>query len=110
MGNEKDKKIIRFTENDQIDRLLNRVVNEVRDFTQAQVDQIRTLNQIGLALSAEKNIDRLLEMIVEEARKLVNADGGTLYIMNDAGSELSFASVQNETLDIRMGGTSGRRR
>ncbi|MFH1350518.1 MAG: HD domain-containing phosphohydrolase [Pseudomonadota bacterium] len=107
MGNEKDKKIIRFTENDQIDRLLNRVVNEVRDFTQAQVDQIRTLNQIGLALSAEKNIDRLLEMIVEEARKLVNADGGTLYIMNDAGSELSFAIVQNETLDIRMGGTSG---
>ncbi len=70
-------------------------------------DQVEHLIQVGIALSGEKNIDRLLEIIVEEARKLTNADAGTLYIMSDDEAELKFAIVQNDSLDIHMGGLSG---
>lgn len=69
-------------------------------------DQVEHLIQVGIALSGEKNIDRLLEIIVEEARKLTNADAGTLYIMSDDETELKFAIVQNNSLDIHMGGLS----
>jgi HD-GYP domain-containing protein (c-di-GMP phosphodiesterase class II) len=73
-----------------------------------QMKQIKRLTRIGTALSAERNIERLFEMIIEEARKFTNADGGTLYIMSDDNSELQFAIVQTETLQIRMGGTGGK--
>jgi HD-GYP domain-containing protein (c-di-GMP phosphodiesterase class II) len=96
-----------FTDNDQINSLLIRLVDDVRQFTEGQLNKIKRLNQIGTALSAEKNIDRLLEMIVDEARKLANADGGTLYIMSDDETELNFAIVQNDLLNTRMGGTCG---
>lgn len=98
---------VEFTDNDQINRLLNEIVAQVRGFTQGQMERIRTLTEIGRALSAEKNMDLLLEMIVDEARRLPNADGGTLYIMNDDKSALKFAIVQNESLGVRMGGTGG---
>jgi HD-GYP domain-containing protein (c-di-GMP phosphodiesterase class II) len=70
-------------------------------------NQIKHLIQIGVALSGEKNINRLLEKIVDEARKLTNADAGTLYTMSDDETELQFAIVQNNSLNIRMGGTGG---
>jgi HD-GYP domain-containing protein (c-di-GMP phosphodiesterase class II) len=71
------------------------------------IELIRRLTRIGAALSAEKNIGRLLEMIVEEAGNFTQADGGTLYIISDNETALDFAIVQNKTLNIRMGGTSG---
>jgi len=98
---------IKFTDYDEINCLLNDVVSSVRDFTENQLEQIRRLTKIGVALSAERNIDRLLEMIVEEARRFTNADGGTLYIMSDDEKALQFAIVQNDSLNIRMGGTAG---
>jgi len=42
-----------------------------------------TLNEIGIALSAEKDMDSLLERILINAKKLTGADGGTLYLYND---------------------------
>jgi len=71
----------------------------------AYYDQSKHLMQIGVALSGEKNINHLLEIIVDEARKLTNADAGTLYIMADNETELQFAIIQNNSLNIRMGGT-----
>jgi HD-GYP domain-containing protein (c-di-GMP phosphodiesterase class II) len=97
-----------FTKNEQINSLLIRLVDDVRQFTEEQLNQIRRLAQIGTALSAEKNIDRLLEMIVDEARKFTNADGGTLYIMSDDETELQFAIIQSDLLKTRMGGTGGK--
>jgi HD-GYP domain-containing protein (c-di-GMP phosphodiesterase class II) len=107
---DKDKKTghIYHDENDQVNILLGKLVSEVKGFMEKQLDQIRRLNQIGTALSAEKNLDRLLEMIVDEARGFTNADGGTLYIMSDDEEELQFAIVQNTSLNVRMGGTGGK--
>ncbi|MFH1911298.1 MAG: HD domain-containing phosphohydrolase [Pseudomonadota bacterium] len=92
----------------QINRLFNRVVAEIQQFTENQMKQIKRLTRIGTALSAERNLERLLELIVEEARKFTGADGGTLYIMSDDEKELHFAIVQTETLHISMGGTGGK--
>ena len=92
-------------DSNQINRLLQRVVAEIQEFTENQLKQIQRLTRIGTALSAERNIERLLEMIVEEARKFTGADGGTLYITSDDEKELLFAIVQNDTLQVRMGGT-----
>jgi HD-GYP domain-containing protein (c-di-GMP phosphodiesterase class II) len=108
MNDIKKNEPVRFTENEQINRLLNNLVDDVKGFTESQLELIKKLTQIGAALSAEKNIDRLLEMIVDEARNFTNADGGTLYVMSDDETSLNFAIVQNKTLKIRMGGTGGK--
>ena len=108
MDKNKKAKPVCENENDQVNILLSKLAPEVKGFLEKQLDQIRRLNQIGTALSAEKNLDRLLEMIVDEARKFTNADGGTLYIMSDDDEELHFAIVQNTSLNIRMGGTGGK--
>ena len=46
--------------------------------------RLTELNQIGIALSREKDITRLLEAILVAAKKITNADGGTLYRMSGA--------------------------
>ncbi len=89
----------------ELDNLLARVVAEIKSFTEGQVVHIHELVKIGQALSAEKNLDRLLEMIVSEARRFTNADGGTLYIKKELEEALDFSIVQNDSLDVRMGGT-----
>jgi HD-GYP domain-containing protein (c-di-GMP phosphodiesterase class II) len=94
-------------DDDRIAQLLNKPASYIRAFIENQLEMVRRLTMIGVALSAEKNLGRLLEMIVEEAKNFTNADGGTLYIMSDDEQELRFAVVQSSTLNIRMGGTSG---
>lgn len=63
--------------------------------------------QIGIALSAEKDINKLLEIIVDEARSLTGADGGTLYLIDKQKMQLRFEILQNDTMKMRMGGTTG---
>lgn len=73
------------------------------------VKRVQRLNDIGIALSAEQNADVLLETILLGARELTNADAGTLYILQDnenlQSKCLRFALVQNDTLNIHLGGT-----
>jgi len=103
-----ENEMTEYTEDTQINRLLSTLVREVKVYTEHQLELIRKLTQIGVALSAEKNIDRLLELIVDEARNFTQADGGTLYIMSDDETALQFAIVQNTKLNIRMGGTGSK--
>ncbi|MBU2538304.1 MAG: GAF domain-containing protein [Proteobacteria bacterium] len=85
--------------------LADRVVREVREFSEGQSNHLSQLVKIGLGLSSEKNIDRLLERIVLEARNFTNADGGTLYIKESEREVLDFAIVQNDSLGVFMGGS-----
>ncbi|RDH86165.1 MAG: phosphohydrolase [endosymbiont of Galathealinum brachiosum] len=70
------------------------------------ISKIELLNEIGIALSAEKNSQKVLELILDGAKKLTNADGGSLYTLNDK-DELVFEIVSTDSLDIHMGGTTG---
>ncbi len=67
---------------------------------------LERLIQLGIALSAERDHDRLLEIILEEAQRLTNADGGTIYLMSEDGDRLDFAILNNDSLGVRLGGTS----
>lgn len=61
---------------------------------------------IGTALSSEKNIDSLLELIIKQSKLLTHADAGTLYLYNEGARELEFKVIQNDSLQISMGGRS----
>lgn len=69
--------------------------------------RLEQLNEIGAALSSERDIDRLLEKILLAAKAITHADGGTLYRMTDARQALCFEIVRNDSLGIALGGTSG---
>jgi len=74
----------------------------------ALLDHIKKLIRIGIALSVEKDINKLLEMIVDETRDLTHADAGTLYIIDRDQQCLTFQIMQNDTMEARLGGTSGK--
>jgi HD-GYP domain-containing protein (c-di-GMP phosphodiesterase class II) len=71
------------------------------------LDRFSELNAIGASLSSERNIDRLLESILDAAKKITHADAGTLYLLDDVNKQLTFEILHNDSLGIRMGGTSG---
>ena len=64
------------------------------------------MTHIGTELSSEREVDVLLEMIVDEARRITLADGGTLFLMDEDDAQLHWAIIQNESLNIRIGGSS----
>jgi HD-GYP domain-containing protein (c-di-GMP phosphodiesterase class II) len=69
------------------------------------VNSLKKLNEIGVALSAEKDANKLLQNILEAAKNFTHADGGTLYIKE--GNTLKFEIMLTESLKIHQGGSSG---
>ena len=70
--------------------------------------RLEELNEVGIALSKEKDLDRLLEAILVAAKKITNADGGTLYRRYPENlDELHFEIIRTASLGIAMGGTTG---
>src|SRR5512143_4011738 len=78
-----------------------------REMLESLLNRLNDLNIIGAALSSERDINHLLESILSAARKITNADAGTLYLVDADKQHLTFEILHNDTLDIRMGGTSG---
>ncbi len=72
-----------------------------------KIRRLSLVQQVGVALSAERNRDRLIEMILVEAKKLCNADGGTLYLRTD-NDQLKFAILRSDSLGMSLGGTTGK--
>lgn len=99
--------VLQISSDRRINELLNEVVAKLRDYTEDQCDRINQLARIGVALSSVKDLNRLLEMIVDQARAFTNSDAGTLYLKSEDGGFLEFKIVQNETLNLRVGGTTG---
>ena len=65
------------------------------------------LIEIGIALSAERDTNRLMERILLEAKDLCKADGGTLFLRTQDDA-LKFEIMRNDSLDIALGGTTGK--
>ena len=63
---------------------------------------IEKLNEIGIALSAEKNTPKLLEMILKGAKTILNADAGTLYLASENKKYLQFEIIMNDSLGTMM--------
>lgn len=90
---------------ERLNSLLGSVVQDVKDYADRLHYQIRQLSDIGRAMSSVTDINVLLEMIVDLARNFTNADAGFLYILEN--QSLRFEIVQNDSLNIRMGGKTG---
>ncbi len=69
--------------------------------------RLSALNDIGIALSSERNINRLLESILIAAKHITNADAGTLYLLEPEQKLLRFEIMRTDSLGITMGGTTG---
>lgn len=72
-----------------------------------QERSFQRLIEIGIALSSERDHNRLLEMILIETKRVARADGGTLYLITDDEKALNFVILRNDSLGIKMGGTTG---
>lgn len=78
------------------------------------LSRLEKLNDIGAALSRERDINRLLEIILVAAKTITHAEGGTLYLIKEKskdgeeGRSLSFEILHNDKLGVELGGTSGK--
>ena len=95
----------RYSDDDNLNTLLTSVVDDLTGYGNRLNNQLSKLSDIGIALSGVTDLTVLLEMIVDQAREFTNADAGTLYLKEN--DKLCFKIVQNNSLGIRMGGTSG---
>jgi HD-GYP domain-containing protein (c-di-GMP phosphodiesterase class II) len=76
---------------------------ETLDDLWSRLDQ---LNDIGAALSREKNLSLLLEKILVVAKQITRADGGTLYLVSADRQFLHYQIVRTESLHIAFGGSA----
>ena len=68
--------------------------------------RLAQLNDIGVALSSERDIDRLVENILIVAKTITNADGGTFYRMTDDATALRFEIMRTDSLGLALGGST----
>ena len=71
------------------------------------LDRLKDLNEIGIALSQQRDLDTLLETILVAAMRITRADAGTLYLHEQLQRVLCFEILRNNKLNFSMGGTSG---
>ena len=68
-------------------------------------NKFERIMDINLQLSSELDKSVLFEMILSLTRELTHCEAGTLYIMSKDKKHLEFKVVQNDPLNIFMGGT-----
>jgi HD-GYP domain-containing protein (c-di-GMP phosphodiesterase class II) len=75
--------------------------------TNSLITHLKELNEIGIALSQQRDINGLLELILEAAKRITHADAGTLYLNDPEQRALRFEIVRTDSLGIAMGGAAG---
>ncbi len=76
------------------------------DTVESLLSRLRKLTAVGASLSAEKDTTQLLESILVAAQEVTFADAGTLYLVDK--HLLRFEILHNNSLNIAMGGKSGK--
>src|SRR5437588_7730013 len=85
---------------DHIQLLANR--KEITDRLNGATREIRDLNQIGAALSAEHDTAKLLEMILTKSREITQSDAGSLYLVEQEDIDESPETHHGE--ELKRGG------
>lgn len=76
------------------------------DSVEGLLGRLEQLNNIGVALSKERDITRLLESILLAAKRITRADAGTIYSKDASGTSLRFEILRTDSLQIAMGGSA----
>src|SRR5271155_2565837 len=72
-----------------------------REELEAAEREREQLNEIGIALSSQRDVRALLDLILAKAREITRADAGSLYLIEDEGEgqrHLRFMLTQNDSL------------
>ena len=71
-----------------------------REELEAAEREREQLNEIGIALSSQRDVRELLNLILAKAREITRADAGSLYLIEDEGEnrQLRFMLTQNDSL------------
>ena len=84
-----------------------RVIEQLDDALVRKSHDLHELNNIGVALSAERDISKLLELILAKSRQITAADAGSLYLVKrgkehdaSADDQLSFELTQNHSVVV----------
>ncbi len=97
----------KFSENQEVNRMLNQVVSSITDLAESQVMHIQRLTKIGESLSSVTDLHQIFDMILEEAVAFTNADGATIYQVSEDKKYLDFETLFNGTMGLRLGGARG---
>lgn len=65
--------------------------------------EVEQLNQIGIALSSQRDMNSLMDLILQKSREITNSDAGSLYLVeeNERGEKrLRFKVTQNDSLQL----------
>ena len=85
----------------------DREIATLREGNVKKSRDLDSLNEIGMALSTEKDLDSLLEMIVTNCREMTYADGGSLYMIESflvdikPSSIYGYVAMNQESLNLR---------
>jgi len=84
-----------------------RVIEQLDDALVRKSQELHELNNIGVALSAERDIGKLLELILGKSRAITAADAGSLYLVKRGAEadvqhddQLSFELAQNDSVSV----------
>ncbi len=80
--------------------LKHRLKKQIR-INRRYLHTLKTLNEIGIALSSEKDLDSLLSTILTKIRQLTNSDSGSIYIVEN----LDTITIEERTKAMSTNGT-----
>ncbi|MBW3566082.1 MAG: GAF domain-containing protein [Acidobacteria bacterium] len=69
----------------------------------ARTAELEEINEVGMALSTERDHDVLLDMILRKTREVTRSDAGSLYLLDqvaDGESVLRWKVAQNDSLEV----------
>jgi HD-GYP domain-containing protein (c-di-GMP phosphodiesterase class II) len=87
------------------------LINQKRAYQQLEIafgqksQELKALNRVGIALSAQRDIDKLLDLILAKSREITGADAGSLYLViapKEEGGQtmLRFELAQNDSISV----------
>jgi len=82
---------------------LREQVERIKQERDAHFHRLKELNNIGIALSTQKDPVKLLNMILSKSREITSADAGSLYLVEgdeESGKRLRFKISQNDSVQI----------
>jgi HD-GYP domain-containing protein (c-di-GMP phosphodiesterase class II) len=97
--------VMSTTPTDLLERLVDNAVDHIHLLaTRTEVNErlafatreISDLNQIGAALSAERDTSKLLDLILTKSREITHADAGSLYLVEEAEPHPDSKDPQHE--------------
>jgi HD-GYP domain-containing protein (c-di-GMP phosphodiesterase class II) len=96
---------LKLSQDTNLNGILQNVVTDVKGYADRLMAQISELSDIGRSLSGIRDRNTLLEVIVKKAKAFTHADSGLIFLKEK--NHLHCMILQNESMELRCGGTTG---